>query len=250
MDSSGKVAGGSRLIKHSLPTFQKIFQLLCFGLLLVALSLATGCGQDQKTASRPSEGEAGVETFTFFGLGRQSVLDQAARDRLKRELGAEAVARRGLVDLEFQSPGWLARHLPDLDRLNRRLNNDFRERVEYDVLTLRYNYPTRNSPAFEKVRLVFDGKTRHPLFFEILANAAGAEILRVLEDKYGPPADRGEGGEKVLLWEKQGDLLVVLPRINRLGQPEYLIGIYFVDGIESLGADRPAGPGGGVADAF
>jgi hypothetical protein len=242
------------LIKHSLSIFQKIFQRLCFGLLLVVLSLATGCGQDPETASRPSDGEAGVETFTFFGLGRQSVLDQAARDRLKKELGAEAVARRGIVDLEFQGPGWLARYLPDLHALNRRLNKDFRERVEYDVLTLRYNYPTRNSPAFEKVRLVFDGQTRHPLYFEILANAAGAGILQVLEDKYGPPADRGEEGAKVLLWEKNGDRLVVLPGINRLGQPEYLIGIYFVDRIESLRADRFDGPGGktggGVADAF
>ena len=229
--------------------------MIAIGLALLALGLVVvGCGQDPETASRPAGGEDGGETFTFFGLGRQSVLDEAARDRLKKELGAEAVARRGLVDLEFQSPGWLAHYLPDLDRLNRRLNNDFRERVEYDVLTLRYNYPTRNSPAFEKVRLVFDQKTRQPLYFEILANAAGAEILQVLEDKYGPPVDRGEEGEKVLLWEKNGDLLVVLPRINRLGRPEYLIGIYFVSRIESLLKDRADGrggkTGGGVADAF
>lgn len=242
------------MIEHRLSTFKKPFRLLCLGLLLALLSIVAGCGQDPQTASRPAGGGAGGETFTFFGLGRQSVLDQAARDRLKDELGAEAVARRGLVDLEFQGPGWLARHLPDLHALNRRLNNEFRERVEYDVLTLRYNYPTRKSPAFEKVRLVFDGSSRHPLYFEILANAAGAEILRVLEDKYGPPLDRGGEGEKVLLWEKQGDLLVVLPRINRLGQPEYLIGIYFVEAIESLRASRPDGPagkaGGGVTDAF
>jgi hypothetical protein len=159
------------------------------------------------------------------------------------------------VDLEFQRPGWLARFLPDLDALNRRLNSDFRERVEYDVLTLRYNYPSRTSPAFEKVRLVFDGKTRHPLYFEILANAAGAEILKVIEDKYGTPVDRSEAGEKVLLWVKSGDWMVVLPRINRLGRPEYLIGIYFVRRIESLlevraGGTAGKGGAGGAADAF
>ena len=243
------------MIRSSLSLFRKPNRMLRIGLCLLGLSLAVaGCGQDPETASRSSDGEARLETFTFFGLGRQSALDEAARDRLGKELGAAAVARRGIVDLGFQRPGWLARYLPDLDRLNRRLNNDFRERVEYDVLTLRYNYPTRSSPAFEKVRLVFDGKTRHPLYFEILANAAGAEILQVLEDKYGPPADRGREGEKVLLWEKHGDRLVVLPRTNRLGRPEYLIGIYFVGRIESLlkdrTEDRGGKTGGGVADAF
>jgi hypothetical protein len=228
--------------------------MLRIGLVLLALGLmAIGCGRDPQTDSRPAGDDAEGETFTFFGLGRQSVLDEAARDRLKKELGAAAVARRGLVDLEFQSPGWLARHLPDLDALNRRLNNDFRERVEYDVLTLRYNYPTRNSSAFEKVRLVFDQKTRHPIYFEILANAAGAEILRVLEDKYGQPSGRVGEREKVLLWETQGDLLVVLPSINRLGQQEYLIGIYFVSRIESLlkyRKDDRAGKTGGAGEAF
>lgn len=243
------------MIRFSLFFSRKPGGMLSISLVLLALGLVVvGCGQNPEKTSRPADGEAGLETFTFFGLGRQSVLDEAARNRLKKELGAEAVARRGLVDLEFQRPGWLARFLPDLHRLNRRLNNDFRERVEYDVLTLRYNYPTRNSPAFDKVRLVFDQKTRHPLFFEILANAAGAEILRVLEDKYGQPLDRSEGAEKVLLWESHGDWLVVLPRINRLGQPEYLIGIYFVSRIEALQADRAEGPGdktgGGGVDAF
>jgi hypothetical protein len=249
-----QTARGDRLIRSSSSIFGKPCGMLCIGLLVAVLGLTAGCGQDSGAPPRTANGEAGVETFTFFGLGRQSVLDEAARDRLKKELGAEAVARRGLVDLEFQGPRWLARYLPDLDRLNRRLNNDFRERVEYDVLTLRYNYPTRNSPAFEKLRLVFDGKTRHPLYFEILANAAGAGILQVLEDKYGPPVDRGEKGEKVLLWEKNGDRLVVLLRINRLGRPEYLIGIYFVSRIESLLKNRTDGrggkTGGGVADAF
>jgi hypothetical protein len=136
--------------------------------------------------------------------------------------------------------------------LNRRLNRNFRERVEHDVLTLRYNYPTRTSPAFENVRLVFHRGTRRPLYFDILANEAGAGILDVLENKYGPPLRQSDDGSEVLLWEKHGDRLVVLPRTNRLGAPEYLIGIYFVENIEALLKDIQGGPPakGGGASAF
>jgi len=212
--------------------------------------LVSSCGKDPAPPVPATGAEAGIETFTFFGMGRQSVLDKATRDRLQRELGAEAVSRRGLVNLEFVSPGWLGRHIPVLDEMNRRLNADFRERVEHDVLTLRYNYPARNSPAFEKVSLVFHLATRRPLFFEILANEAGAGILDVLAQKYGPPRTGSDAEGEVLLWDRHEDWLVVLPRPNRLGQPEYLIGIYFVPNIKTLlpgNQDGVTGKGGAKA---
>jgi hypothetical protein len=221
---------------------------ITLGLIMAVLLALGGCSQDSGPPAKPSAQRTRIETFTFFDLGRDAVLDAAARERLRRELGDEAVARRGLVNLEFVSPGWLKAHLPALDDLNRRLNRDFRERVEHDVLTLRYNYPGRSSPAFINVQLVFDLAMRRPLYFRILTNTAGAEILQVLKEKYGPPG--GAGG--VLIWERDRDRLLVVPRTDRLGRSEYLIGIYFVENIEALLVGKQGGPatGGEATSAF
>ena len=199
---------------------------------IAGLIILTGCGKEGAQSSPPAAGR--IESFTFFNLGRNTVIDDTIRGRLEGELGAVAVERRGILDLASDGRRFLAEHLPDLDRLNRLLNKDYRERVEHDVLKLMYRYPGRTSPAFETARLVFDFDSGHPLHFEITANQAGAEILEVLKDKYGPPQQIEDTTGPVLHWEKQDDRLVVLPRRNRLGQPEYLIRIYFVANIEAV----------------
>ncbi len=201
-------------------------------ILIAGLIILTGCGKEGAQSSPPAAGRA--ESFTFFNLGRNTVIDDTIRGRLEGELGAVAVERRGILDLASDGRRLLAEHLPVLDRLNRRLNKDYRERVEHDVLKLVYRYPGRTSPAFETVRLVFDTGSGHPLHFEITANQAGAEIIEVLKGKYGPAQQIEDVTGPILHWEKQGDRLVVLPRRNRLGQPEYLIRIYFVANIETV----------------
>ena len=201
-------------------------------LLVAGLLIISGCGQDPSPSRTPATG--GVESFTFFDLGRTTVVDDAVRERLGRELGAVAVERRGILDLASDGRRMLAEHLPVLDQLNRRLNKDYRERVEHDVFKLMYRYPGQTSPAFETVRLVFDSVSGHPLHFEITANQAGAAILDVLKDKYGPYREINDVSGPILQWEKQGDRLIVLPRLSRLGQPEYHIRIYFVANIEAM----------------
>lgn len=208
---------------------------LALGVLVGCLWLLTGCGQEPDPSTAPAAaGDRQLESFTFFDLGRRSTLDEGVRERLDGELGAAAVERRGIVDLAPDGRGLLALHAPALDRLNRRLNDDFRERVEHDVDILMYHYPERTAPAFESVRLVFDGRTGRPLHFQITAGESGDAILAVLEDKYGPPRRIADESGPLLLWERNDDRLLVLPRTNRLGRPEYLIRIYFVGNIEEL----------------
>jgi hypothetical protein len=201
-------------------------------LVVAGMLIISGCGQEPSPSRPPATG--GPDSFTFFDLGRASVLDDVVRQRLARELGDAAVERRGILDLASDGRRILAEHLPVLDALNRRLNRDYRERVEHDLFKLMYRYPGRTSPAFETVRLVFDLVSGLPLHFEITANQAGAEILAVLKEKYGPPGEISDPTGPLLLWEKHGDRLLVLPRRSRLGQPEYHIRIYFLDNIEAM----------------
>jgi len=229
---------------------------LALGVLIGCFWLLTGCGQEPGSSgsSPPAAGDRQVESFTFFDLGRHSILGGAVRERLESELGAAAVERRGIVELAPDGRGLLARHTPALDRLNRRLNNDFRERVEHDVDILMYRYPERTAPAFESVRLVFDGRTGRPLHFQTTANEAGGDILAVLEDKYGAPRRIEDEKGPILLWERDDDRLLVLPRTSRLGRPEYLIRIYFANNIERLLAREARGRNdegaGGARSAF
>ena len=201
-------------------------------LLIAACLTMAGCDKDSRP-SQPAAVEKG-ESFTFFDLGRSTVLDDAIRDRLSQELGAVAVERRGILDLAPDGRRLLSDHLPAIYQLDRKLNKDYRERVEHDLLKLMYRYPGHTSPAFETVRLVFDLVTGHPLHFQITANQAGAEILAVLNNKYGPPKEIADTTGPILQWEKLDDRLIVLPRRSRLGQPEYHIRIYFMDNIEAM----------------
>ena len=214
-------------------------------LLIGCLLLIGGCGKDPGPSRPPAVN--GTESFTFFDLGRNSVLDDDTRQRLSRELGDVAVERRGILNLAPDGLRLVADHLPLIDRLNRRLNKDFRERVEHDLLTLMYRYPGRTSPAFESVRLIFDLSALRPLHFQITANQVGAEILKVLNEKYGSPQRIADRSGDLLIWERQGDRLLVLPRRNRLGQPEYHIRIYFMGNIETLIGREKNDTGSGAA---
>jgi hypothetical protein len=202
-------------------------------LVLLILALAAGCGDDtpmESAATRP-------ESFTFFEMGVNTVLTETLRDGLTQRLGSAAVSRRGLMDLTFADKAFLGRHLPELDRLNHDLNPPSGERREHDILSLMYRYPEKKNPSFEDVRLVFSGRLRIPLAFQIVANRAGSEIIAALQEKYGRPGASGtreETGDNYRLWRRNKDVLVVLQTKDRFGEPEYHIAFYFTENIADL----------------
>ena len=225
-----------------MPTKRPFSPHLVLGALLVCACLALwGCGDEppaQTVETRP-------ESFTFLDMGVNTTLTDPLQDGLSGHLGSVAVEKRGLLnlDLAFSVDGFLSRRLPALSALNQYLNPPSGERREHDILRLVYNYPNRQTPAFERVRLVFSQATRRPLVFRVHANKAGAGILAALKEKYGAPQVEEAGPEaesRIRLWQKNGDALAVISSLDRFGEPEYRIAFYFTENIRDLVAAEKA----------
>ena len=206
--------------------------VLAIALVWAVLALL-GCGSDEPVQTV----ETRTESFTFLDMGVNTVLTETLREPLGRRLGSVAEEGRGLLDLTFSDDGFMARHLPVLAGLNRDLNPDSGERREHDIVRLTYRYPGKQTPAFNRVQLVFYGSTRRPLVFRIHANQAGSEILAALTEKYGPPETIDAGTDPdthYRLWRRSGDVLSVVSSLDRFGDPEYQIAFYFTENLKDL----------------
>ena len=210
-------------------------------LLAVACLGLWACGDEPPAQSV----EVRPESFTFLEMGVNTPLTEALQDGLTEHLGSAAVEKRGLLNLDqaFSFRNFLGRHLSALSDLNRHLNPPSGERREHGILRLAYNYPSRQTPAFNRVRLVFSQSTRRPLVFRVHANQAGAGILAALTEKYGSPQVEEGGAEaesRIRLWQKNGDALTVISSLDRFGEPEYRIAFYFTENIRDLVAAEKA----------
>ena len=205
-------------------------------LLVAAVMLvAIGCGEErpaETAAAPPAE-----ESFTFYDLGAHSVFTEAVRRRLRDQLGNEAIAHRSIIDLETTAPGFLAAHLPELDALNRRLNDPPGERVDHDVVKLMYRYARQRNVPFDHVELVFSGYSQRPIFFHIRFKADEADTVEALRRRHGAPQviDWGAGsGGQSLAWHREGEWLIVSRVPDRLGDIGHRISFYFTANIEEM----------------
>jgi hypothetical protein len=176
------------------------------------------------------------ESFTFFDLNAGSRFSDGLRNVLKKKLGADAYETKTIVDLELHDKGFLAANFPDLDALNRQLNYLPGERVEHDTVQLTYRYARHENTPFEFVRIMFWGATGAPLFIKIQAKQEGAGVLDSIRRKYGPSTIRqwADGSGKTHFWQKHGDVLIISETRNRIGNPQYYFGFYFVNNIKAL----------------
>ena len=96
--------------------------------MVIAILLTLSCSEQPGTApSQPVTPDG--DTFTFFEVGRTTILNNHLRRDLKGVLGDVAIESRNIIDLDINYRGFLKEHFPDIDTVNRQLisSNDFPE---------------------------------------------------------------------------------------------------------------------------
>jgi hypothetical protein len=216
-------------ISGSTPTPRRYRQSF---LLAVAVLLLLSCSTDEQS---PDYSRSQTEGITFFDVGAETVFSDALRDRLRKNLGPDAIAYRSTIDLEFNAKGFLQRHFPILHDLNQRLNTPTGERVEHDTVKLMYRYAVKENLPFSYVELVFSNDSGKPLFIQVRSRDL-SDIIRTLEEKYGSPQaiDRPADEGRVFFWRDHRDVLLVSIIPTWRGDKEYRLVIYYVDNLEKL----------------
>ena len=203
-------------------------------LMILLAFLLTACSE-KESAETQSE-KSGPESFTFFELGRNSVLTEEVREELSNRLGRDAIEHRSVMNLEFNYPGFLKTHFPHLDQINQKLNFPPRERIEHNTVKLMYRYAQRKNAPFDYVELIFSDYTRTPLLFRIHFKKDESNIIKTLNEKYGPPTripwNTANGSS--FYWTKANDELIVSRVPDQFGNLQYQIVIYFTENLNQL----------------
>jgi hypothetical protein len=212
-------------------------QTATFGIafLISSLPLFVSCNDSREPAAEKPQ-SPGLESFTFFNLGRNTRLTEAVRDDLEEKLGRDAIERRSTLNLEINYSGFLKKYFPELDRMNQKVNYPPRERVEHNTVKLMYRYAQKKNVPFEFVELIFSEYTGTPILFRINFIKDEAGIINTLEQKYGKPAtiDWQEENGQSMFWMQNNDFLIVSRVPDQFGNPEYKLVIYYIDNLENL----------------
>jgi hypothetical protein len=200
---------------------------------------SVSCGDKQETQP-PQPAPEHSDSFTFFDIGKNTIISGKERDRLNKLLGDDAVASRNIIDLEINYEGFLKEYFADLDKLNKELNSPLGERVEHNTVKLMYRYMQNKNVSFEYVELVYSEYTRRPVLIKIHFKKDGLNPIETLKEKYGAPESIKWGGEtsKSLYWKKGNDLLILSLAPDRFGEPKCQVIIYFKDALEKLLKDE------------
>ena len=210
-------------------------KLLATAMAVFSLILLLSCGDDPESTGAATR-SANEESFTFFDLGKQTRLTKSVRGELTDKLGRDAIQRRNLIELEINYSGFLKVHFPDLDKLNRQLNFPPRERVEHNTVKLMYRYARRIDVPFDLVELFFSDYNQKPILFKIHFKTDEANTVDALKAKYGVPksiAWQKENGRS-MVWQKNGDTLILNFIPNRFGDFDHQIVIYYTDNLKQL----------------
>ncbi len=202
---------------------------------LLSFSILISCG-DNRESAETVPATVNPESFTFFELGTNTKLTEHVRKDLGKKIGRDAIERRSTLDLDTNYEGFIKKHLPKINELNRKLNFPPGERVEHNTVKLMYRYAQRENAPFDYVELVFSEYTKTPLLFKINFQKDETGIVETLKTKYGPPQviDWKEENGKSMVWRKNMDLLLVSLVPDQFGHHGYQIVIYFVQNLKQL----------------
>jgi hypothetical protein len=207
--------------------------LLTKWLVAILVCLNFGCSnEDSKTPPQPKV----IRGFAFFDLGANSHYSSAVRRKLGEKLGSDAISRQNVIDLTIYSSVFFKKYFPQLFKLNRQLNFPEGQRIEHNTTKLMYRYARLKETPFINVMLYFSNDTGKPLFFKISAGPGAAAIVETIKEKYGPP-EQFEWSDKdgrTIFWKDGKDFFIVSSTKDRLGNPEYLFCIYYVNNLEEM----------------
>ena len=216
------------------------------GFLFIALLvvLTASCGNEPETpVPRSAPEDSG--SFTFFNIGKNSIITKKAERDLEKVLGDAAVERRGILNLAINYKNFLKDHFPELDRMNRQLNSSIGLRVEHRIVRHMYRNARQKGLPYDLVELLYSEKSEKPLLIRLHFKTDGSDTLKTLEQKYGPPRTLEWGLENASSrsWQKEGDYLFysIVPR--RGNKVEYRIDIYYIAAIEALLQSERSGQG-------
>jgi hypothetical protein len=212
---------------------RKPLMLLTMWLITILLCLNYGCN-NENTKTPPQQ--EGIKGFAFFDLGADSHYSSAIRRKLGNKLGSHAISRQNVIDLTIYSDSFFKNHFPQLFELNRQLNLPEGERIEHNTTKLMYRYARLKETPFNDVTLYFSNDTGKPLFFKISAGPDAAAIVETIKKKYGSP-EQFEWQDKdgqTIFWKDHNDFFIVSSSNDRLGNPEYLFCIYYVNNLVEM----------------
>lgn len=174
--------------------------------------------------------------FTFFDVDRSTVLTRDLRRRLSETLGSDAIAHATPIDLTVVDRAFMETHLPEVARLNRRLNPPLGERREHNTTRLTYLRAESLGMPFRNVELVFSNHNGQPLYFIIRPTEELSDSIATLTSKYGPPREVpvDDRSLPVRIWQQQGDYLLATSFRRRNGRLSQELRIYFMDNLNQL----------------
>ncbi len=176
------------------------------------------------------------DAFTFFGVGPNTEINRSLRDELRNTLGSDAIETRTTINLEILYPGFIQQYFPHVHQLNKKLNENPRQRSEYNTIKITYRYIPDKITSFNYVELLFSNYFLNPLYNKIRAKNDGIDILELLKTRYGKPEkiDWGTPEQWSFFWKNHGDILIFSNKPDKFGNPEYFIMTYYVSNIEDL----------------
>ena len=208
--------------------------LLKLAVLLLPL-IGISCGDDP-AGTDPRSLRQLPASFTFFDIGKNSILSNDLRRDLKNNLGDYSSARSNTISLEIHRKGFLARYFKELNGLNLSLNTPVDRRVEHRTTKLMFRHITGRYASFDYVEFLFSEYTKTPVIIRFAYRHDELAVVDALKQKYGAPTaiDWPEESAKILYWQKAGDYLIHTAIPDRSGTLHYQIAIYYVERLREL----------------
>ena len=218
----------------------KIIKTISFFVItIILILLGMSCGDKEETGP-PRPAPEHSDSFTFFDIGKNTIISSKVRESLNKTLGDDAIERRNILDLEINYKGFLKEYFADFDKLNKKFNSPLGERVEHHTVKLMYRYMQNKNVSFDYVEIVYLEFTRKPVLIKVHFKKDGFKTIETLKQKYGTPEIINWGGEssKSLYWKKNNDVLILSFVPDQFGKPECQINIYFKNALEKLLEDE------------
>ncbi len=211
--------------------------LLCGLLALIFISIyALTRPQRDIARSETAPADNAPAGFSFFDIHSETILSRDLRENLADQLGRDAIARRGPIDLVVIDAAFTQTHFPQIYRYHQALNPPFGGRQEHAVTALTYRRAWLKGVPFRLIRLIFDQHTGKPLYLVVEPSENDPDLFTTLQSRWGLPTrfNGSREGDHVLAWQKPDEILAGVSIRRRGGRIERQLRFYFMANIGQL----------------